>query len=742
MGFLSGLFRKEQPKAPLAEPEPEEAVFRNEPIPGTLDLGWYYSPNKDELQMAKIAQEDRATHLYVIGATGSGKTKFLEFLIKQDIEKGPGFGVIDPHGDLIEDIKGLLVCHHHEHRYDKDVFRHVVVIDPSDPKYTVTFNPLERLPNVPVAEQAGELVASFRKIWSDSWGARMEDLMRNSLIALAEAELTLVELPAFLTRRAYRQRVLERVNHPVAREYFQRFDALTDRAQITWIEPVMNKINAFLSDQRIGQMFSGPKSSFNFREVIDHSQILLVKLDKGRLKDSADLLGSLIMAKIKLAAFSRSDRPQSKRTPFYLYVDEFQNFATESFATVLSEARKYGLSLTMAHQTLAQIPIELRSLILGNAGIQVYFRVNRQDSQLLAKEAFEYSGYEVKTVARLRPVFWSYSEEWEHKTEELQNLPPRACWVKHKIEGGVIPLNTVYLEPAWEALGMKEDAYYDYLETFPFGMKYLVPREKLARLAEQRQGLAQRQIEPPPTADKKRAQATSAPAREKPKAEKPKEEKPKTEKERPQEPKAESPKQEKQKEQPVAREPAVRGTEKARPKLPRLGGKGGPKHKYLQALIKRMAEESGYRAIIEQSTPDGQGKVDVGLQLDGKRFACEISVTSTDEQELSNIEKCLLAGYDQVLLCSPEKKVLEKVRALVSQSLNETDRDRVLFFQPEDLILYLEEIAAGLARKEEKIKGYTVKVQYQPVGEDEKRAKREAIAKVILQALRRMKEEK
>lgn len=274
MGFWSNLFKgemKDQSKTHLTEPSVQEAILEPkisyEDIPGSLDLGWYWSETKDEFQMAKIAQKDRATHLYIIGATGTGKTKFLEFLIQQDIEKGNGFGVIDPHGDLIEDIKGLLTLHYDPE--EKEISERVVLIDPTDPKFTVTFNPLEKLSNVSIAEQVGELVSAFRKIWSDSWGVRMEDLMRNSLIALGEAEFTLAELPHFLTSRSFREVVLEKVNHPIAQEYFKRFDALTDRGQVTWIEPVMNKINAFLSDERIRQIFSHPKSSFNLREIMD-----------------------------------------------------------------------------------------------------------------------------------------------------------------------------------------------------------------------------------------------------------------------------------------------------------------------------------------------------------------------------------------------------------------------------------------------------------------------------------------
>ena len=215
--------------------------------------------------------------------------------------------MIDPHGDLVEDTKSFLASFAAHER--EEILERVVVVDPTDPKYTVGFNPLESLPGVSAAEQAQELISAFRKIWADSWGTRMEDLLRNSLIALGEACLTLVELPRFLTVQPFRRQVLLQVSHPIVRDYFERFDTLTDRARVTWVEPVTNKTNALLADQRVSQLFASRKSTFQLREIMDSGKILLVKLDKGRLRDSADLLGSLVLAKIKMAAFSWSNVP-------------------------------------------------------------------------------------------------------------------------------------------------------------------------------------------------------------------------------------------------------------------------------------------------------------------------------------------------------------------------------------------------------------------------------------------------
>lgn len=712
MGFWSDIFgsgKQEVVKNNQSEsiPKNDEPKVLNEDIPGTLDLGWFYSQNKNEFQMAKISQKDRGIHFYVIGASGSGKTKFIQFLILQDIEKGNGFAVIDPHGDLIEDIKGILSIHYKPD--DEEISKRVVLIDPSDPKFTVTFNPLEKLPDVPMSEQVNELVGSFRKIWSEAWGVRMEDLMRNSLIALGEAEYTLAELPAFLTGRSFRKSVLSKVAHPLAQNYFTRFDTMTDRAQITWIEPVMNKINAFLADERIRQMFFSAKGSFNIREIMDQKKILLVKLDKGKLKDSADLLGSLLMAKIQIAAFSRSDIPQNKRTPFYLYIDEFQNFASESFAVVLSEARKYGLSLIMAHQTLDQISEELKSLILGNTGMQVFFRLNRHDAQLLAKEAFEYSGFEVKTSGLHGQKYWSLGEEWEQHTNALQSLSPRTCYAKHKIAGGVIPFSTVEIETPWEVLGVAEHEYYDFIKTYPFGQDYLIAREELQFQASQRQNIIKKtikedqaqeqdEIKPKPVYDISQKQTVKL---------------------------AGTPK-----------------TKKVQADIitPDFSEKGKSQHRYLQSLIKHMAEQKGFRAVIEQSVLDGTGRVDVSLERDEKKIACEIAVTTTYEHEVANIEKCLAAGYETVVMCSPEKNNLEKIKSLAMRKIKASDQEKIHFLQPDNLYFYLEKEAAILSGHEERVKGYRVKVQYQPVAEAEKNSKREAVGQVILQAFKRMKE--
>ena len=441
--FLRLVFGKSKVLPIWGNEENKEPLIRSRPPnPDELALGWAdgmdEKTNNEVTQLKGVKQSHRDAHFYVVGATRTGKTKFLESLIEQDIKNGLGFGVIDPHGDLTEDVKGYLWLgsgHSQEFVQEK-----VVLIDPTDENRTVVFNPLERTAVESPARVASELTEAFKKIWKDAWGARMEHLLKNTLIALVENNLTLAELHPFLTDSLVRRKVLEKVNHAGCREYFERFNSLRVNTQDEWMESTLNKVDAFLFDDNLRQMLSSPKSSFNLREVMDEGKILLVKLDKGRFKSNADLLGSLLLAKIQAAAFSRTDLPESKRQRFYLYIDEFQNFATESFSTMLAEAGKYKLALILAHQNLAQLPPPLRATILSNCGLQAYFRISRDDANILAKESLA--------------SIYSTPPGWEEYIKILQELHPRVCFIKNKIDGVVISIQTIDQPPPHELAEM------------------------------------------------------------------------------------------------------------------------------------------------------------------------------------------------------------------------------------------------------------------------------------------------
>jgi len=414
----------------------------------------------------------RSTHFYAVGASGSGKSKFLESLIIQDIIQGEGFGVIDPHGDLIDDIKGWLYFW-----TQKDFKKDIVLIDPTDPENTASFNPLEPINGIPPERLAAQLVEAFKKIWADAWGERMADIMRNSLIALAENNLTLLELPLLLTEPEVRRKILQNVTSVSCRQRFKYFESLSAHTWREWLESTLNKVDAFLSDPAIRQIFASPHSSFNLRDIMDNKKILLVNLNKGRLGDSANLLGALLVSKIKMAAFSRDELPVTKRQPFYLYIDEFQNFATNSFIEILSEARKYKLSLILAHQNLSQLSEDLRDSILANCGIQACFRVNREDAQLLAKE--------------LMGPLYRHVPGWEINIQLLQEVPRQCCYVANKPENGIVGISTLPVPYPWEFMSYADDQWDE--ETFNslirqvgIGADYMRNREEIERESAER----------------------------------------------------------------------------------------------------------------------------------------------------------------------------------------------------------------------------------------------------------------
>jgi hypothetical protein len=472
--FLKSMFGKEEILPLLPEGKAaylEYPLWRFPAEKGRMGLGWVNGPLNVatglEGNIKGIDTKYRSTHFYAVGASGSGKSKFLESLIIQDIIQGEGFGVIDPHGDLIEDIKGWLYFW-----TQKDFKNDIVLIDPTDLENTASFNPLEPIKGIPPERLAAQLVEAFKKIWADAWGERMADIMRNSLIALVENNLTLVELPLFLTDSAVRKKILRNVKSPSCLQRFKYFESLPVRTWNEWLESTLNKVDAFLSDPAIRQIFASTKSSFNLRDIMDNKKILLVNLNKGRLGDSANLLGALMVSKIKMAAFSRDDMPVTKRQPFYLYIDEFQNFATDSFVEILSEARKYQLSLILAHQNLSQLSENLRDSILANCGIQACFRVNREDAQLLAKEL-------------MGPIF-RQPPGWELNIQQLQETPPRCCYIANKPENGIVGIRTLPVPYPWEMMEedgkpWEEETFHLLTRQIGIGADYLRDRDEVER---------------------------------------------------------------------------------------------------------------------------------------------------------------------------------------------------------------------------------------------------------------------
>lgn len=345
-----------------------------------------YHPNlKEHLFLPNL---ERLKHLYICGGSGMGKSNFIYNLIKQDILQGNGFGLIDAHGDLINQILNLLVNMIERKEMTQSDLNRLVLVDPSSQEYSIGFNPLEVDDTTSPYGQVSEMISIFKKIWKDvSWGARMDELLRATLYTLAENGLTLLEARPLLTDQDYRQQLTENLKNQEIKDYWHnRFESLSDKMQAVYREPVLNKVSIFLSDPDIRLMLGQKKSSVNFRKAMNEGKWVLINLSKGKLKENTFLLGGLFIIKLYQAALSRTNLSAESRKPFYLYIDEFQNFSGEGFVDILSESRKYGLALTLANQNLAQLDRNLLSSIFANASTQVYFRLSPSDAKFVSSE--------------------------------------------------------------------------------------------------------------------------------------------------------------------------------------------------------------------------------------------------------------------------------------------------------------------------------------------------------------------
>ncbi|MDQ5943449.1 MAG: hypothetical protein QG675_217 [Patescibacteria group bacterium] len=327
-----------------------------------------------------IKREDRMRHLYIIGKSGVGKSFLLNLLTLSDVFHNKGFAVVDPHGDYAQDIMRFIP----EHRIDD-----VVYFNPADGDFPVAFNPMEVMDVNRRNNVASEIVGVLKKMFGDSWGPRLEHILRYTLLALLETpNTTLLGIVRMLTDKKYRNEIIANVKDPVVKAFWiNEFASWNEKFASEAVAPVLNKVGAFTANPLIRNVLGQEKSSFNIRKIMDEGKILIVDLSRGKIgEDNASILGSLIITKIQLDAMSRADIPNIEdRIPFYLYVDEFQNFATESFAVILSEARKYGLYLTVANQYIAQMPEEVRDAVFGNVGSMISFRVGADDANYLSK---------------------------------------------------------------------------------------------------------------------------------------------------------------------------------------------------------------------------------------------------------------------------------------------------------------------------------------------------------------------
>lgn len=329
-----------------------------------------------------IKRDDRRGHVYILGKTGMGKSTLLANIILADIYAGEGVAVVDPHGALVEEILDYIPAHR---------VADVVYLNAADRLRPVPFNPLAHVAPAARSLAASGLIGTFKKIWPDAWGPRLEHILRYTLLALLEIPgATLRDVPRMLTEKAFRNMIVARVADRQVRAFWeQEFGSYAAAYRTEASAPILNKIGHVLASPFLRQMVGAPENTVRFRSVMDTGKLLLVNLAKGRLgEDVSALLGAMVITRLYLAAFSRQNSPEAARRDFYLTVDEVHSVATGGFAELLSEVRKYRLNLTLAHQYLTQLEPAMRDAVLGNVGTIITFRTGAEDAEYLAREFY------------------------------------------------------------------------------------------------------------------------------------------------------------------------------------------------------------------------------------------------------------------------------------------------------------------------------------------------------------------
>lgn len=627
----------------------------------------------------------RSRHLYVIGKSGSGKTTLLRNLILQDLDAGCGLAVLAPEAEMLRDELLPLIP---DHRW-----RDLIYINPADTERPIPFNPLHVEENEDLDLKVDETFTIFQRVYADegTGGApRMEQILRQGLYLLMRIPgTTLLDFERLLDRQddSFRRWATTQVQDPETQRFWlSTYPAYPKDAHL----PLVSRLGRFLRPKVVRSLLCTP-GCLNVRKAMDEGKVLLFNLSDGLLgAANAELLGQLIVAKLQMAAMSRADAPRESRRPFSVYLDEFQTFcgvAATSYERILSRARKYNLSLVLAHQQTGQIPEQLMREIFGNVATVVCFTVSASDAKRLSRELVgevdgESMSLDPKALLSLR-----VGEAWCRIDRNVTFLRTREA-----PEAGLNIVRDYVVEGSRRRHGVEPQK--------PIGIPapapvYAVALPPTASIEPASAGKTDPVVAPlnPATARLRKIgkNVTKGPG-------------------------------------PV-RDDAV----------PTSPGGGRGQHKYLQELIRRWAESREWRVTIEEAVLDGLGRVDVALRRGDQSVACEISVTTGADHEVQNIQKCLAAGFQHVLFVSTEKKTLNRVRQKLATELGEPELSRVRYGTPGEAFEILEGVEAEALVTTGTVRGYSVKVKHKITDRDEKRAKRDAVSAVLVRAMRRLR---
>lgn len=375
---------------------------------------------RNELARFGIKRVDRRAHMYILGKTGTGKSTLLETLMLDDLKKGHGFTLIDPHGDLFHRLRA---------RIPEDRLPDVIDFDVPNPTQPYGFNPLANVPANKRSLAASGLIQVFKHLWADSWGPRLEYILRNCLLSLLDyPNATMSDIQRLLTDANFREKVILSIKNAQIRDFWRKeYNAFPERLRVEAISPIQNKVGAFLTNPLLETILTKPETPLNLRRIMDEGKILLVNLAKGAIgEDTSNLLGSLLISRFDLAALSRANVSEDERADYTLYLDEFHNFTTQTLTFMLSELRKYRLALVLSNQYLTQLTPFIRDAILGNVGTIIVFRIGAIDADFISQE---------------------FSPEI--KVNEFTNLPNYHIYLRMMIDGQISrPFSAVTLPPA------------------------------------------------------------------------------------------------------------------------------------------------------------------------------------------------------------------------------------------------------------------------------------------------------
>lgn len=628
---------------------------------------------KDTNVTLSIPQRLRHTHL--IGATGVGKSTLLINMMIQDIEQGRGLTLLDPHGDVADTILSYV---------PKERIQDVILVDPSDSEYPVGFNILSAKTEAEKIVLSADLVGIFKRL-SSSWGDQMDAILGNAINTFLEHPDggTLLDLKMFLVEPVFRKKFLKGVKDGYIRNFWEKEYMMMRKNSAS---PLLTRLDIFLRPKIIRGMMT-QKEGLDFSDVIRSNKIVIVKLAQGLIGEANSyLLGTLITSKLYQAAQGRQGMDKEKRNPYFIYIDEFQNFITPSMEAILSGARKFGLGLVLAHQDLQQLfktDMRVANSIISNAGTRICFRVGENDAQKLEKGFSHFEARDLQNLDVGEAIIRAgrSDNDCNIATSLLPEIPIDA---ETNTQSIIQNTRTNYAGTivSFEGTHTKED---EIIEDIPY------------------EEVVETDVVPPKN--------EKVDTREEPKD---------------------------------TSLPPIKNTERTDEFVEDFKQKERERnrvreHLRIQNFIKKTAGEYNFKADIEAPTQNPKGRIDVAILTEKLRIAVEVSVTTPPDYELGNMRKCLQNGYDIIFMISDDDKHLGNIKKLATAELQKSELDFIIFGSTKDLIQSLHEISLQEKPKEKKVKGYRIKVNYKKVSDEENRRKESTIIKAIVDSIRKKK---